>query len=325
VSDVKFKQLIEVNTVDTIDPLEDRFSLMSAELYESYSFLEKRVVDLTRELAILNSIIFISSHSLDIQEILEIALNKVVEQMGFDTGSAFRLEPGMAVPVLMVNQGFESNVAVNLISRHAETNQFIPPYPDEVSVLRAEDFLNNNLVNEIRLVGLRQVVYVPIATRERVLGFFVLGKYELGQFSPDILSFFDLIDKQIGIAIENACLCKHSGWSGAIEEWSRLTDGLHSSVSQDLFSSRLIGDVMPRSWKHRPDKGITDMDTLTQREKEVARLLARGLSYAEISRKLNITENTLKSHIKNIYNKLEVSNRTCALLKCKEFMPLDLF
>ena len=57
---------------------------------------------------------------------------------------------------------------------------------------------------------------------------------------------------------------------------------------------------------------------LTPRELEVVQSLAAGLSYAEIAQKLVITENTLKSHIKNIYTKLEVNNRTQAVNRAGE-------
>ena len=60
----------------------------------SYSSLEKKVADRTRELAIMNSILSVASRSLDIQEILEDALKIMVEQMGFEAGAAFTLESG---------------------------------------------------------------------------------------------------------------------------------------------------------------------------------------------------------------------------------------
>jgi nitrate/nitrite-specific signal transduction histidine kinase len=85
----QFKHRIEVKTGDEIETLADQFNLMSAKLDDSYSSLEKKVADRTRELAIMNSIISVASHSLDIQEILEDALNKTVEQMGFEAGAAF--------------------------------------------------------------------------------------------------------------------------------------------------------------------------------------------------------------------------------------------
>ncbi|HLO14139.1 MAG TPA: HAMP domain-containing protein, partial [Anaerolineales bacterium] len=66
-----FKHRIEVKTDDEIETLADQFNLMSAKLDDSYALLEKKVADRTRELAILNSILSVASHSLNIHEILE--------------------------------------------------------------------------------------------------------------------------------------------------------------------------------------------------------------------------------------------------------------
>lgn len=54
---------------------------------------------------------------------------------------------------------------------------------------------------------------------------------------------------------------------------------------------------------------------LTQREAEILELLAQGLINHEIALRLFISENTVKFHIKNIYIKLNVSNRVQALQK----------
>lgn len=56
---------------------------------------------------------------------------------------------------------------------------------------------------------------------------------------------------------------------------------------------------------------------LTAKENEVINLLEKGLLYSEISSQLFITENTLKTHIKNIYTKLNVRNRTEAVNKVR--------
>ncbi|HUG93060.1 MAG TPA: response regulator transcription factor [Planctomycetaceae bacterium] len=53
---------------------------------------------------------------------------------------------------------------------------------------------------------------------------------------------------------------------------------------------------------------------LTNREHDVLRLVARGMSNAEIAESLFVSENTVKTHIKNILGKLQVKNRRQALV-----------
>jgi two-component system, NarL family, response regulator LiaR len=55
-------------------------------------------------------------------------------------------------------------------------------------------------------------------------------------------------------------------------------------------------------------------ETLTGRETEVLRLVARGQSNKEIAATLSITEKTVKTHVSNILDKLDVNSRTQAAL-----------
>ncbi|KAA3663750.1 MAG: hypothetical protein DWQ04_09265, partial [Chloroflexi bacterium] len=57
---------------------------------------------------------------------------------------------------------------------------------------------------------------------------------------------------------------------------------------------------------------------LTPRETEILQLLSQGLSYAQMTKALTITDNTLKTHIKRIYSKLDVHNRVQAVLAAQE-------
>jgi two-component system, NarL family, response regulator LiaR len=57
---------------------------------------------------------------------------------------------------------------------------------------------------------------------------------------------------------------------------------------------------------------------LSQREKEVLEYLANGFTNQEIAEKLFVSLNTVKTHINNIYQKLDVNKRTKAILKAKE-------
>ena len=57
---------------------------------------------------------------------------------------------------------------------------------------------------------------------------------------------------------------------------------------------------------------------LTKTEIKIIRLLEKGLSNKSISIKSDISENTVKFHLKNIYRKLKVHNRLEALCKIKK-------
>ena len=48
---------------------------------------------------------------------------------------------------------------------------------------------------------------------------------------------------------------------------------------------------------------------LTNREAELAIQIARGLSNGEIAAELNISETTVKKHVSNIFDKLEINRR----------------
>lgn len=52
------------------------------------------------------------------------------------------------------------------------------------------------------------------------------------------------------------------------------------------------------------------LELLTDRERQIARLVSEGLSNKEIARKLNVSQGTVKVHLYNIFQKLEITNRT---------------
>ena len=62
----------------------------------------------------------------------------------------------------------------------------------------------------------------------------------------------------------------------------------------------------------------TILEPLSEREQEVLRLLGTSLSSAEISAELNITTSTGRTHIKNIYRKLEVHRRMEAVQRARD-------
>jgi len=261
----QLKQRIEVKTGDEIETLADQFNLMSAELDDSYSSLEKKVTDRTRELGIMNSILSVASQSLDIEEILQDALNQTVEQMGFDAGVAFKFEPHPTPPLLMAHRRFEPATAIDLVNSYTIAGRRIPAvYPEEVIAFGIQDFPGEKLRDQLSQFDFQLLVYIPLSTKGRKLGFFILGKHEPGQLSPEELSLLSSIGKQVGVAMENARLYEQAEHTAIAAERNRLARELHDAVTQTLFSASLIADVIPRIWRRDPEEGLQNLEELRQ-------------------------------------------------------------
>ena len=56
---------------------------------------------------------------------------------------------------------------------------------------------------------------------------------------------------------------------------------------------------------------------LTKREYEILQLLAKGMTREEIAKKLYISSETVKMHVKNLYKKLKAKNKIDALIITK--------
>lgn len=76
---------------------------------------------------------------------------------------------------------------------------------------------------------------------------------------------------------------------------------------RQVAQGHLVFPRAARRWMtNAPKKG----PSLSAREEDVLAALARGLPNAEIAIELRVSENTVRFHLKNIYEKLDVTNRT---------------
>ena len=77
-----------------------------------------------------------------------------------------------------------------------------------------------------------------------------------------------------------------------------------------VFSPRLAGFVLD-AFAGSPETPVVDeeLDQLTQREREVLRLIARGYAYKEVAKELFISIKTVETHVSAVLRKLQLSNR----------------
>ena len=78
-----------------------------------------------------------------------------------------------------------------------------------------------------------------------------------------------------------------------------------------VFSPRLAGFVLDAFAGELPAGASLDpdLDQITPREREVLRLLARGYTYKEIARRLEVSIKTVETHVSSVLRKLQLSSR----------------
>jgi DNA-binding NarL/FixJ family response regulator len=85
-----------------------------------------------------------------------------------------------------------------------------------------------------------------------------------------------------------------------------------------LFSPGVTRRLIERFAQVGESSAPPAVDELTAREVEVLKLVARGLANAEIARELVVSEHTVKSHVAHVLRKLDLRDRTQAVILAYE-------
>jgi NarL family two-component system response regulator LiaR len=108
---------------------------------------------------------------------------------------------------------------------------------------------------------------------------------------------------------ENLIDAINAGAMGCLLKDSQPDDLLHAIRSVHRGQMSIPKTLAAKLIKQPPKETESEAD-LTDREQEIAALVASGLSNKEIAQELNISANTVRSHVSNILRKLHLSNRT---------------
>ena len=93
---------------------------------------------------------------------------------------------------------------------------------------------------------------------------------------------------------------------------------LNGKIYLPLTLSSRFFEYFQQSFREESTKHEVEEENLlsylTQREEEVLELLTQGITYKGVANKLFISETTVKTHVNNIFQKLQVNDRTQAVL-----------
>jgi len=126
-----------------------------------------------------------------------------------------------------------------------------------------------------------------------------------------VLTVYDETPHILGIlqAGANGYLTKGSSGDDVVQAARAIVNG------ETVLSPEIFNRIMKLAARHVMEPiSVTAGETITKREQEILRLAARGLSNVEIAQILELSKNTVKSYLVEIYAKLHVNNRTGALL-----------
>jgi DNA-binding NarL/FixJ family response regulator len=158
-------------------------------------------------------------------------------------------------------------------------------------VLGWESYVVARLVAAGEMIGL---LHADATRSRRLVG--ALDAEVAGRYAEELSGVFERAVLRHTLELHRAELASALQWMGA--RLSRLED------ANELMRPRAAGAALVRT-----------ADTLTPRELDVLRLLARGNTNLAIARALVVREGTVKYHVKNILRKLGATSRADAVAK----------
>ena len=129
-----------------------------------------------------------------------------------------------------------------------------------LAIREGKHFKSNDPASEeqsFRMRGeeeLTSLLAVPLCVKGVVIGALDMVNKPRG-FTQEDIRIINLFADQAAIAIENARLYQQAQELAAAQERQRLARDLHDAVTQTLFSTSLIAEVLPDIWEKDPDEG----------------------------------------------------------------------
>ncbi|HZD56242.1 MAG TPA: cache domain-containing protein, partial [Anaerolineales bacterium] len=259
-----FNQTITAKTGDEIAELARQFNRMSLQLQESYNQLEQRVADRTKELAALYRADEEVLRHLRLDEVLQALVDVAVDILQADKSAVLVWDPEGQRLVVGASRGFNPETAARVSYAPGEGVVGKVVASGEPAVVEeARD--NPDVLHHITdPEGIQSAMLFPIKTGGKIFGVFDVNYLEPRAFGEEEKRSFLALAQRAALAIENAQLYEQAQLAATIEERQRLARDLHDAVTQSLFSSSLIAEVLPRLFERNPEEGHKRVEELRQ-------------------------------------------------------------
>ena len=279
-----FGHRIDVHTKDELEELADQFNSMAGQLHQTYSILETKVEERTRDLA---------------RSINEL---KVLEEVGRAVSSSLDLNavlPTVAARALEITQadavliyGYDAArhqfnlTEANGIDRDAEGAHLVIDEADSVlgkaaasgEPVAISDLATSadHLLRDVAVgAGFHSVLVVPLVDQQGTLGSLVVLRKEAGEFSANLIGLMRTFAHQSVLAMRNARLFSE------VDQKGRELASAHSTVQQQAAKLQEQTDQLKdwnKSLEERVEKQLAEIERIRKLERflapQVAQLIA---------------------------------------------------
>jgi class 3 adenylate cyclase/HAMP domain-containing protein len=279
-----FSHRIDVRTKDELEELADQFNSMAGQLFETYSGLESKVEERTRDLArsinelkVLEEVGRAVSSSLDLNAVLptvaaralEITHADAVLIYGYDaTEHQFNLAEAIGIDNTAEGAHLAIDEGSSVLGEAASKSE-------PIAIPDLADAADHLLRDVAVAAGFHSVLVVPLVDQKGILGSLVVLRRGAGEFSPDLIGLMRTFAHQSVLAMRNARLFTE------VDQKGRELASAHSTVQQQAGKLQEQTDQLlnwNRSLEERVEKQLAEIERIRRLERflapQVAQLIA---------------------------------------------------
>jgi len=279
-----FSHRIAVHTKDELEELADQFNSMAGQLKETYSVLETKVEERTRDLAqsinelkVLEEVGRAVSSSLDLNAVLPTVAARALEITRADAVLIYSYDAAQHQSNLVEADGIDKSVEGRHLSIDEETSLLGQAATKGEPIAIADlNLAADHLLRDVAIeAGFHSVLVVPLVDQQGVLGSLVVLRRSAGEFSPNLIGLMRTFAHQSVLAMRNARLFTE------VDHKGRELASAHSTVQQQASKLEAQTEQLKnwnKSLEERVETQLAEIERIRRLERflapQVAQLIA---------------------------------------------------
>jgi two-component system sensor histidine kinase DevS len=244
-------------------------AINNARLYEGLLSRDQALRRRNEDLALINDVAATLSSSLDVDDILEKTLDRVMDYLGMEAGEIFLRDDNTKELQMALHRG-EFAQAFLTKERFNDGEGFIG-----LTAETGQPMVSTDLGKELRYLrpavvkaGFRCIASIPLAASGEVIGVMSVATREQRELEEREVSLLVAIGGWAGITIENAHLHNQARRLAVMEERERIGMDLHDGIIQSIYAvglaldyARMAIDESPNQSREKIDQAIEGLNT----------------------------------------------------------------